>query len=99
MPQLDHQWIIFEAFAELVKVSAFFAIVLERPGKLEQHRAQAPRFHQWIEAFAKSLLIFISGLAAFMRERSIEFGREAKVWIVLHATQPRPRGVRLTRMI
>src|SRR5260370_19057245 len=92
MPELDNQRVIFEALGQLVQVGTLSAIILKRPGKLHQHRAEFACFRERIDAFAKSLLIFPGRLAAFVRERSEEFCSEDEIRIVLDAFQPRARG-------
>ena len=44
---------------QLIEIWTFITIVLERPGKLDQHRPQLTGFHQRIDSFAKGLFILI----------------------------------------
>src|SRR6266542_6787108 len=99
MPQLNYQWIHFEAFDKFIQVSALVQVVFERPGKLNQNRAELAGFRNRIDTFAKRFFIFNSGLPALMRKPFVELSSEDEVRIVLDATQPRARGRTRRRII
>src|SRR6266436_5938930 len=91
MTQLDDQWIILEPLAQGSQVPALFAIVLERPGKLDQHSTQLPDLHQRVNSLAERPFIFASELVALVCEDLMQLGRKNEIRIMCDAFQPGSR--------
>ena len=99
MAQLDDQRISLEAFAELIQITSFFAIVFERPGKLDQHGAQLVLFQQRIDSFANHSLVVCGCFAARVREHFVELGSKDEIRIMGYPAQPRSGRLGRGRMI
>lgn len=88
MPQLDYQREIVKSLAQLGQVCALFAIILERPGKLDQHRTELSGLHQRIKPVAEGSFIFIGELVALVCEDLMQLCRKNEVRVVGDAFQP-----------
>jgi hypothetical protein len=76
-----------------------FAIVFERPGKLNLDGAQLSSLSQWIQSFAIDCLFFVGCLTARVGKDFVKLGGEDEVRIMFDSLEPGPRGRRRGRII
>jgi len=88
-----------ESPAQLSQVGALFAFILERPGELDQYRAEFPGLDQWIKSLAEGAFIFAGELVALVREDLVELCRENEVRVMGDAFQPHPGRVGPRRIV
>jgi hypothetical protein len=88
MANLKHQWIVLEAIDQVEQVRTFLVRIFERPGKLQEQRAQLSGCGQRFDTVAEFLFIRCRCLPAFMREHSMELGGEDEILIGNHAADP-----------
>src|SRR5712671_5642926 len=73
------------------QICALFAIVLERPGKLDQYRTKFSGLHQRIKPVAEGSFIFVCELVALVSEDLVQLCRKNEIRVVRDAFQPRSR--------